>query len=218
MPLVSDWGALAGYGFLLGWSVAWPPGPINAEMVRRGLARGFRPAIAVGLGACSGDALWAGAVMLGIGLLVGPAMRFGLALVSTSLLLLLATLFLSSAWQSWRRGRAAAPFRAGGEGTRGGYLLGLGLALTSPWNLAFWLAVMGRPQSLASGFGGALTVAAAVILGAGTWCFVLCGALLRLQGRLAGSRKAVLSQVIAQSMTGILMLGFAVQQLRNLAT
>src|SRR5437588_13095785 len=24
-------------GFILGWSVAWPPGPINAEMIRRGL-------------------------------------------------------------------------------------------------------------------------------------------------------------------------------------
>jgi len=24
-------------GFVLGWSVAWPPGPVNAEMIRRGL-------------------------------------------------------------------------------------------------------------------------------------------------------------------------------------
>src|SRR5437762_2041484 len=24
-------------GYILGWSVAWPPGPINAEMIRRGL-------------------------------------------------------------------------------------------------------------------------------------------------------------------------------------
>jgi len=28
-------------GFLLGWSVAWPPGPINAESARRCLAGGF---------------------------------------------------------------------------------------------------------------------------------------------------------------------------------
>src|SRR6476646_9752467 len=26
-------------GYILDWSVAWPPGPINAEMIRRGLLR-----------------------------------------------------------------------------------------------------------------------------------------------------------------------------------
>ena len=54
-------------GLLLGWSVAWPPGPINAEMIRRALARGFWPAYSVGLGACSGDFLWALGVALGAG-------------------------------------------------------------------------------------------------------------------------------------------------------
>jgi len=58
---------LLGKGLLLGWSVAWPPGPINSEMIRRGLSRGFWPAYAVGLGACSGDFLWALAVTLGAG-------------------------------------------------------------------------------------------------------------------------------------------------------
>jgi hypothetical protein len=24
-------------GYIIGWSVAWPPGPINAERIRRGL-------------------------------------------------------------------------------------------------------------------------------------------------------------------------------------
>ena len=61
---------LAGYGLLLGWSVAWPPGPINAEIVRRGLSRGFRPAYGVGLGASTGDAVWAIAVLLGAGVLL----------------------------------------------------------------------------------------------------------------------------------------------------
>jgi len=40
-------------GFVLGWSVAWPPGPINAEIIRRGLAQGFAPAFAVAVGASS---------------------------------------------------------------------------------------------------------------------------------------------------------------------
>ena len=86
------------------------------------------------------------------------------------------------------------------------------MALTSPWNLAFWLAVMGRPQSLDAGIMGALTVAAAVILGAGAWVLVLCGCVVRLRLRLDGR----LWRLVADGMTGILMLGFGVQQLRLL--
>lgn len=213
---MSGWGALAGYGFALGWSVAWPPGPINAEMIRRGLGAGFRPAFAVGLGACSGDALWATAVMLGIGFVVGPAARFELALVSTALLLLLAALFLWGAWRAWRQYRTASDVAPHRCMPRAGYLLGLTMALTSPWNFAFWLAVMGRPQSLAGGIGGAAVVAASVILGAATWCLVLCSAVQRL--RLAGGRRGwdALWRLVAQGMTGILMLGFALQQFRLL--
>jgi len=44
-------------GYILGWSVAWPPGPIDAEMIRRGLlpkdrGGGFWSAWPIGLGAC----------------------------------------------------------------------------------------------------------------------------------------------------------------------
>jgi len=51
-------------GYILGWSVAWPPGPINAEMIRRGLlpkdrGGGFWSAWPIGLGACTADFIWA---------------------------------------------------------------------------------------------------------------------------------------------------------------
>ena len=57
--VTGDIATLAATGFALGWSVAWPPGPINAEMIRRGLSRGFWPAYAVGLGASTADFFWA---------------------------------------------------------------------------------------------------------------------------------------------------------------
>lgn len=205
---MNELGALAAYGFLLGWSVAWPPGPINAEMIRRGFAAGFRPAAAVGLGACSGDAFWAILVMTGVGLLIGPATRFGLGIASAVLLLILAGVFLSAAWRAWRTRESVSAALSQNIATRRGYVLGFGMALTSPWNLAFWLAVMGRPQSLDAGLAGALTVAGAVILGAGAWVLVLCGLVVGLRLRL-GSRTW---RLVADSLTGILMLGFAVQQ------
>ncbi len=208
--------ALAGYGFLLGWSVAWPPGPINAEMIRRGFAAGFRPAAAVGLGACSGDALWAILVMTGIGLLIGPATRLALGIASALLLLVLAGLFLLAAWRAWRTRKSASAPLSQIVATRRGYFLGFGMALTSPWNLAFWLAVMGRPQSLDAGIGGALTIASAVILGAGAWVIMLCGIVVRLRLQLVDGFWGRLWQLVADSVTGILMLGFGVQQLHAL--
>src|SRR2546427_6129222 len=81
------------YGFVLGWSVAWPPGPVNAEMIRRGLlpreqGGGFWETWRVGLGACTGDFLWAFAVATGAGALLNkPGVR--IALGATSLVLLL---------------------------------------------------------------------------------------------------------------------------------
>jgi threonine/homoserine/homoserine lactone efflux protein len=200
--------ALAFYGLVLGWSVAWPPGPINAEIIRRGLARGFWPACAVGLGASAGDALWALLVVLGAGVLFTSGVaRLVLAVVSTLLLLVLALIFLRGAARSyaaWRAGEAVAPPRTF-DSTRAGFALGLGLALSSPWNIAFWLAVIGRAEAMAAGWLGGLVVAAAVIVGAVAWVAVLATlvVLLRLHSQ------SGLWEVFAKGATGLLMLYFA---------
>jgi len=95
-------------GFLLGWSVAWPPGPINAEIARRCLAGGFWAGFSLLVGACSGDALWAVLVSLGIGVLfVAPLARSIMGFVSVALLVALSLVFLRGAW----RASIAAPRR-----------------------------------------------------------------------------------------------------------
>lgn len=212
---MSDPGSLIAYGFVLGWSVAWPPGPINAEIIRRGLAQGFRPAFGVGLGACSGDALWALAVILGAGLLLGPAARTVLGWISTALLFMLAAVFFAGAWQGWRdrrRGASPDPPRAL-PSLRGSYLLGLTMALSSPWNLAFWLAVIGHSDSQRQGIASAFIIAASVILGAATWCFALCTATARLRVTFGGS----VWPVVAKAATALLMLGFGLRGLWAIA-
>jgi threonine/homoserine/homoserine lactone efflux protein len=208
---VSEALSLVAYGFVLGWSVAWPPGPINAEMIRRGLTHGFRPAFGVGLGACSGDALWALAVILGAGLLVTASAREALTWLSTALLFALAALFLTGAWREARsrtHDPTIEPARAA-AGMRGGYFLGLGMALTSPWNLAFWLAVVGSAASQRHGITGAFVIAASVVLGAASWCLVLCMATTRLRLSFSGAAWPL----IAKSATGLVMLGFALRGL-----
>jgi threonine/homoserine/homoserine lactone efflux protein len=199
---------LALYGFALGWSVAWPPGPINAEIVRRGLARGFWAACGLGLGAASGDSVWAAAVALGAGALVDfTRLRLMLSVVSSALLLLLAALFLRSAARglaAWRRGGGTQmPGRF--EGRAAGYVLGIGLALSSPWNVAFWLAVMGAPDTLAAGLAGALVLAGAVLAGTITWVLLLSTAVALLGLRF----QSPLWNLAASGASALLMLFFA---------
>lgn len=81
-------------GFVLGWAVAWPPGPINAEIARRSVARGFWAGFGIILGACTGDAMWATLVAVGVGaLFTSPAMHLIFGFVSVALFVCLAAAF-----------------------------------------------------------------------------------------------------------------------------
>ncbi len=201
-------------GLLLGWSIAWPPGPINAEMIRRGLARGFWSAWTVGLGACSADFLWALGVALAAGQMArSPQLERMLGVVSIALLLFMAWTFLRGAWAGWKAHRAGNPLpelkRLQSAG--GGWLVGFSLAMTSPWGIAFWLAIFGQ-QGEALGLERSLVLASGVIVGASLWGLALC------TGVRMGARFATpMWQVTTQGLTGLLMLYFAGSALWRLA-
>ena len=211
--------ALLATGFLLGWSVAWPPGPINAEIARRCAGGQLWGGIAVLAGASSADALWAVAVALGVGLLfAAPLARHAMGVVSVALLLALAYLFLRGAWRAFRtrepkRAQPASPDRFGSA--HGGFGLGAAMALTSPWNVAFWLAAMGRPDLAGARAGALLAVAAAVIAGALTWGILWAAANALLHKSLEGAAKRAWT-VFVDLATGALMLYFAVASAQRL--
>lgn len=198
-------------GLILGWSVSWPPGPVNAEMIRRGLTSGFRGSAAVGYGACVADFLWALAVASGAGAVAGlPGVRPVLATTSLLLLLFLSWSFFRGALLAYRRHRrpeeAAAPPKERFSGARGGFLLGLTMALSSPWNLAFWLAVMGGQSGTQPPFATSLLLAASVVFAAAVWTTFLCAAVH------FGARFATPAwEITTQALTGLLMAGFAVR-------
>jgi threonine/homoserine/homoserine lactone efflux protein len=214
-------GATLVQGLILGWSVGWPPGPINAEMIRRGLlperdGGGFWSAWRVGLGACTGDFIWALAVSAGAGALINtPTIRSVLAVVSFFLLLFLAGVFTRGAWRIARHHRAATELGAEAipanqARASHGYLLGLTVALTSPWNIGFWLAVVGSQSQQATGrFADSILLAAAVVLGAITWGCVLCIAV-KLGSRIFSHP---VWQVATQALSALVMLYFAARLL-----
>ena len=169
-------------GYVLGWSVAWPPGLINVEMIRRGLlpkdrGGGFWSAWPIGLGACTGDFIWAFCVSVGAGVLLNSiAVRRVLAIVSLALLLFLSVHFAIGAWKIYRVHRSAE-FQTPRNERRGGFLLDLFIVLMSPWNVAFWLAIIGSQPAQSASVRQSLAIAVAVVLGALTWGVILCTAL-----------------------------------------
>jgi threonine/homoserine/homoserine lactone efflux protein len=202
-------------GFVLGWSVSWPPGPVNAEMIRRGLqprqhGGGFWPAWIVGIGACAGDFLWAFAVCLGAGtILNSPSVRRVLAVVSLILLFLLAWMFALSAWRVYRTHRAKTEQLSTKKTRRSGLLLGFIMAVTSPWNLGFWLAVIGSQSFGAATVQRSLAIAGAVVSGALTWTLVLCVAV-KLGARVFSGPEW---QILTQALTALVMVWFAIRLL-----
>jgi threonine/homoserine/homoserine lactone efflux protein len=212
--------ALLVTGFLLGWSVAWPPGPINAEIARRSGSGHFASGIAVLAGAASADAMWAVAVALGVGLLfTAPLARGAMGVLSIALLLALAFLFLRGAWRAFAgaadesAAKREPPARRGG--VRSGYGLGAAMALTSPWNVAFWLAAMGRPELAGAKPGSLLVMAIAVIAGALTWGMIWAIANALLHRGLKGGAKRGWT-IFVDLATGMLMLGFAATSAQRL--
>ncbi len=203
-------------GYLLGWSVAWPPGPINAEMIRRGLTPrerggGFWSAWPIGLGACTGDFLWAFFVSVGAGALLSSLIiRRVLGVISLLLLLYLATKFALSARKIYRSHHAqefAPPVAT--KGARNGFLLGLLVVLMSPWNIGFWLAVIGSQPNPAASVFQSLLMAMSVVLGAFTWGVVLCTAV-KFGARIFSRPEW---QIVTELITCLVMLWFALRLL-----
>jgi threonine/homoserine/homoserine lactone efflux protein len=204
-------------GFVLGWSVAWPPGPVNAEMIRRGLlpreqGGGFWSAWPIGLGACSGDFMWALGVSLGAGALLNSLLiRRALAVVSFTLLIFLAVTFARAAWRIYRTHRSSDTAIPPEERKQRGYLLGLFFALSSPWNIGFWFAVIGSQTTQSASLERSLALAASVVLGAVTWTLVLCAAL-KLGARIFSRPEW---QITTEALTSAVMLFFAVRLLMH---
>lgn len=119
----------------LGIAFAAPPGVITAETVRRGLARGFRPAFLVQLGSLIGDATWAAVALTGGAFLIQnePA-RLLLSLAGTLMLLYLAG-------NAFREVKAGAVPGEGRTTVQGDFAAGALLSLSNPFAVAFWLGV-----------------------------------------------------------------------------
>lgn len=146
------------------------PGAVNTEALRRGLARGFRPALLVQLGALIGDSTWAALALTGTAFLVqNRSVRLLLGVVGACFLLRLAWSALQEAWSG------GLP-RAQGRTSRGDFATGAVFSLANPFALAFWSGIGGGLAATgASGTrpGAFVTLFAGFVLGALLWCLFI---------------------------------------------
>jgi len=157
---------------VLGVAFCAPPGIITAEAVRRGLARGFRPALLVELGSLIGDATWAIIALAGAAIVVQSAVaRLVLGIIGTLFLLHLA-------WSAIWSAKQGAVLQSKNATGRGDFATGAILSLANPFAVAFWLGVGGstittrvpNPQLIHF-----VIFFCAFMLGGLAWCFFLAG-------------------------------------------
>lgn len=169
-------------GVWLGWGVAVPIGPVNAEIARRTLRGGFRAGFAVGAGATSVDVGYALVTALALTqiqhMIARPGVRFALGIAGAILL----GYFAVGAFIGARRASRTDAFAADAgklPSARGGFFVGLLLNMLNPWIPTFWfIAVPSQIGSMHQGSAGSLPLlCAGVALGAISWVAFFSGML-----------------------------------------
>jgi len=164
--------SLAISSFFLGIAFCAPPGIITAETIRRGLVRGFRPALFVQFGSLVGDTTWSLIALTGLAFLVqNNTARIILSVIGIILLLRLA-------WDAINAARTDTKIHPAPVSERGDFATGALLSLSNPFNIVFWTGIgttvfagiPDGPQVIH------FTVFFAAFLGSALlWCFFMAG-------------------------------------------
>jgi threonine/homoserine/homoserine lactone efflux protein len=163
-------------GMGVGVGLAAPIGPINIEIVRRGLRGGFRAGWLVGLGAVSADTIYCALIVSGVAPIADSVrLRVPLFLAGAVVLLFLGVGSL----------RAAASDTDPNANTRGtppssrrSYVAGFLLAVANPMGIVYWLSIGGALVASAvdrAGPTGAPLLIGGVFVGIVCWVSFLAG-------------------------------------------
>lgn len=211
-------------GFVFGLAAAVPIGPVNIELVRRSLTRGWADAVALGFGAVSVDVVYAclAVTLTGVGgkggVAESPWVFWTLAPASVLLLGYLGSLSLQGAWRALHgqgllaRAASSNPRNPASTLART-YLTGLAMTAVNPMTLVFWFVTL-PAQALTRGVeGGQLGfLAAGVFLGTAAWVLGFTTLLSAL-----GRWRRPWWEVAAEATGGLLLLGFAALGLAAMA-
>lgn len=175
-PLAGGGAALLWGGIVMGFVIAAPIGPVNVEIIRRGLSDGFRAALLTGVGSTVADVVY---ILIAYGGADPLAHRQGAGRLLFSagalVLIYLGGVAVRSAVRpiplpaTENDGRHVAP-RAGRA-----FTAGFVITIFNPMTIAFWLGILGaalaaRPRQQ---FGIELLYIASLMVGCLVWVFLL---------------------------------------------
>ncbi|MFA5322363.1 MAG: LysE family transporter [Smithella sp.] len=161
---------------ILGLTLAAPIGPVNLEIIKRGLNFGFRQAFLTGMGAMSADATYLTLIFFGLtSFLNVPLMKIALGLGGSFILIYLG---LISAKEFFRKTAIAENQQR--RIFKNPFVTGYFLAISSPMTIVWWTGIFGsllalqpHTQTTLSAFLSCF----AILLGCFTWVFFLAIAL-----------------------------------------
>lgn len=164
-------------GLVLGFAAS-PTCPSNGEEIRLGAQRGFRLALAVGLGAVTGDALVLIAALLGLAPLVQayPGLSAILWGIGAIVLIYVGVGILRDARCLVTDADDAARDPASSVGLGRGYWAGFAITTFNPFSLVWWIGLLG-PWMESSPLASVVPFALAVLVGQLIWFTTLAGLL-----------------------------------------
>jgi threonine/homoserine/homoserine lactone efflux protein len=143
-PLLADAIQIFLGGISLGFSVAAPPGPVNALAAQQIVSRSWFAGWQILLGATTADAVFFVLTFYGLGRFVSSYDRNVLFILGGGLMLYLAMSLLRKLSKGARR-LSETKVRGAAEAAdiirRIPFLLGLSIGLTNPYQLAWWVAI-----------------------------------------------------------------------------
>lgn len=204
---------LIGYGMSVGVVLAAPVGPINVEILRRGLLISPKAGWLVGIGAMTADTIFAAIIVSGVsGIADRPALRIPLFLAGAAMLAWIG-------WNSIREARAGEiNLDAKSRGASRSFGTGFLMAALNPMGIVYWLSVGSALVAEAVskvGQAGSPVLVGGVFLGIFCWVTGLSLAV-------RAGRRWVSGQTMRwiTGVSGVILLGFAlwflIQGLRSL--
>lgn len=161
---------------LLGLTLAAPIGPVNVEIIKRGLTRGFRQAVLTGAGAMCADATYLTLIFFGLtAFLNNPVVSRFLGVAGSFILIYLGMMNVREYFK-----KTARPDEPSGRIFSHPFAAGFALAISSPMTVVWWTGVFG---ALAASQGPVQTSLSAflsclsILLGCFLWVLFLALAL-----------------------------------------
>jgi len=156
--------------FGLGIAFCASPGAVTAQVVQRGLKRGFLSALSLQLGSLIGMALWAIIAFIGAAMLVQNVLA-RLILSALGILLLLHLM-----WHALREAYRGKTGEAKSANVRADFALGVTLSVANPLPLAIWLGIGSSVISTGNASSdpkNLVVFLAGFLFSALLWCFFL---------------------------------------------